>query len=133
MANNYIQATVYPEIHKSLLTGKELITLEFAGFSVEDWDQSGNLYLYVEEGFIEEDEDEDGNKFNIFDIFQNVIKRSESSEEVDPIKDIIIEGAFTCSKMRPGEFGGFVTRISEGLVQYGSTSELLDQMRKEHL
>lgn len=120
MANNYTQATVYPEIDKSLITDDEILTLGENGYSFDDLGDS-RLYFYVEEGF---DFDETAH------IFQEIIKRSQTSEETDPINEIVIEGAFTCSKMRPGEFGGFVARITIDDIQEAGTGLLLDMFRQ---
>lgn len=120
MANNYTQATVYPELSKTLFTEQDLETLQENGFSFDEA-HGDELYFYVEEGF---DEDETAH------IFQKAIERSKNSDEVDPVEEILIEGAFTCSKMRPGEFGGFVLRITEDNVQGGGTGLLIDMFRQ---
>lgn len=120
MANNHTQATVYPELHKSLFTQEELDTLGENGFSYDEVN-SDELYFYIEDGF---DEDETAH------IFQKAIERSKNSDEVDPIEEVLIEGAFTCTKMRAGEFGGFVLRITEEDVQGAGTDRLIEMLRK---
>jgi hypothetical protein len=47
------------------------------------------------------------------------------------IGDICVMGAYTCSKMRPGEFGGWVIRIDRDNIQYGGTYHLLNRMREQ--
>jgi hypothetical protein len=45
------------------------------------------------------------------------------------LDEIVIEGAFVCSKMRQGELGGFVTRITKEIIQTESTASILQKMR----
>ncbi len=58
-------------------------------------------------------------------IFQDIVKRSAS------LTDVVVTSSFTCSKMRPGGFGGMVTVITAETVLSASTGEmtakLLDQ------
>jgi hypothetical protein len=51
--------------------------------------------------------------------------------ECNGIKDVCVMGAYTCSKMRPGAFGGWVTRITRDNVQYAGTFSALQDMRDE--
>jgi hypothetical protein len=51
--------------------------------------------------------------------------------ECASIEDICIEGAYTCDKLRPGEFGGWVCRITRDSVQYDGTSAAFERMKKE--
>jgi hypothetical protein len=51
--------------------------------------------------------------------------------ECETIGDICVMGAYTCNKMRPGAFGGWVTRITRDTVQFGGTGSLLMDMRDE--
>ena len=44
---------------------------------------------------------------------------------------IVIEGAATCSKMRPGEFGGFAHLITRDDVRSMSTWQWLDEQDGE--
>ena len=141
MANNYTQCTVQPFIHKELITTAEIIQLEAAGFSCEV--MGDEFYIYSEEGFTEEyeveSEDENGDttyeEFPIWPIFQRIIERSKSFRpnvevEYEEIDEIVLEGAFTCDKMRPGEFGGFLTLVTENDVRGASTADLLHMLRK---
>lgn len=50
-------------------------------------------------------------------IIQGILKKPGCSA----IGDVCVMGAFTCSKMRPGEFGGWVMRITRETVQYDGT------------
>jgi len=125
MANNYTQATVEPEIHPDLITPEEINELCDNGYNYVTT-QYGDYYFFVEEGFWLDD---------TAHIWQNVIKRSkEFTPDVEviyeEIEEIVVEGAYTCSKMRPGEFGGFVARITEDDVQQAGTGLLLDMFRQ---
>jgi hypothetical protein len=135
MADSYTQATVYPEIPVSLITDEEREILERAGFTL--FECSEGWYVTVEEGFWAEIEEtvpygeENNTQYDsVYDIFQAVISRTFDSEEEEDINEFIIQGAFTCSKLRPGEFGGFVVRITANEVQEGGTAQLLDMMRE---
>ena len=125
MANNYAPATVYPTIPNNLLTEQEEEILASCGFSIE------GDYVFSEEGFWEtlEDLEIETNYNNVFEVFQSVIKRSKASEEEEDINEIVIEGAFYCSKMRAGEFGGYVVRILEDSFQSANTSDVLQFFR----
>lgn len=57
-------------------------------------------------------------------IFCSILAKEECKED-----EIIIEGAYTCSKLRQGEFGGFVTRITKDSIQHGGTYTMLQEMR----
>jgi hypothetical protein len=140
MANNYTQ----PTIPATLVTDVELDLLSRAGFEVHSYkDSNGSClehYLTVEEGFVYdfdewleelyEGELKDVQYENISDIFQAIISRSLESEEDEDIDEFVIKGAYTCSKMRPGEFGGFVIRITADNVQEESTETMLERFRE---
>jgi len=51
--------------------------------------------------------------------------------ECNGIEDVCVMGAYTCSKMRPGAFGGWVTRITRDNLQYAGTSSAFRDMRDE--
>ncbi len=57
-------------------------------------------------------------------IFQSILKKKGCEE-----KEIVIMGAFTCDRLRMGEFGGFVTRITNDSIQHNGTYQMLEQMR----
>ena len=128
MANSYSPATVTPYIHKDLITEEEVETLNSVGISYELY--GDEYYFYSEEGFMEEYDDAEDNTHSIWPILQAVIKRSKEftpdvEVEYEEIEDIIIEGAYYCDKMRQGEFGGFVTRVTIDDVQGASTGDLV--------
>lgn len=60
-------------------------------------------------------------------IFQGILRKPECAG----IDEIVVMAAYTCSKMRPGEFGGWVIRITRDRVQSDGTLAMLDRMRKE--
>jgi hypothetical protein len=125
MANNYVQATVEPLIPKVLFTDEDLNTLSENGV---DWEDAGDglLYFFIRDGF-----DED----YVEPIFREALKKFDESEEDIPVEEdlteIIIQGAFTCSKMRPGEFGGFVTIITKDGMAGTSTAGQIERLRRE--
>ncbi len=57
-------------------------------------------------------------------IFQSILRKKDYKE-----KEIVIMGAFTCDRLRMGEFGGFVTRITKDSIQHNGTYQMLEQMR----
>jgi len=122
MADNYTQATVIPDIPKSALTDKEWGILSASGFTLFEFGDK-TVYLVVKEGFIlDDDYDLDLGDVTALELFHKIIKNTD-------IEEIVIEGAYTCSKMRSGEFGGFVTRITKDGVESFGTSQALDRMR----
>jgi len=66
-------------------------------------------------------------EFSWVSIFQEILKKP----ECEGIEDICVEGAYTCDKLRPGEFGGWVCRITRDSVQYDGTSAAFERMKKE--
>ncbi len=119
MANFYEQSTVEPTaLDKELFTEDDLRILESCGF---EWEvNEGSYYFFSPESMHEGDDDS-----RTYDhVFQDVIRRSDGK-----VEEVVIRGALTCSKMRPGAFGGLVIRITATEVQSGTTGEILDQMR----
>lgn len=159
MDNNYSQATVQPNFPISSVTEFEKELLNRYGFYIADQDDS--IYFYAEEclgDVIEPVEDhliseyaakgdpiavklleyiqEHGSdeldsyissEFHWQYIFQEILKKP----ECEGIEDICIEGAYTCDKLRPGEFGGWVCRITRESVQSDGTSAAFERMKKE--
>lgn len=142
MADNYTQATMDPFIPKDLVTDKEKEFLLGFGLTTEDAgeelyffadDYRGGAYtepelakavfpdleIEPEETEIELDED------YMIEVLQRFIKRSEGK-----LKYITLEGAYTCSKMRPGEFGGFACFITEDDAKVAGTASWLRDMEK---
>jgi len=115
MANNYNQATVFPELPASLFSKSEIESLCACGFSCEA--NGGTLYFFAEECFCEVGEDQDMKQIDCTKLLQGKLQHLDAA--LYPY--IVIEGAVTCSKMRPGEFGGFVYFITREEVRYAST------------
>jgi len=129
MANNYSQATVSPtDIPSNALTDEERGVLESSGFTLHE-SGDNTIYIVVEDSFLLEESpdfiEDETKEITAEDVFNRIITK------VDEINEIVIEGAYTCSKMRSGEFGGFVIRFTRDRVQSGDTGTLLDMMRKD--
>ena len=143
MSDNYFQVTVQPLIPIDFLTEKEIRFLEASGFTVEaekTWQVdkyvlSGEYYLFAGESLdmdaeltierLEYDGEEGWDGYSVASILQNVIRRSNGT-----IPEIILKGAYTCSKMAPNQFGGYCCRITKNFVQEGGTSQLIEWFRK---
>ena len=128
MANNYYQATVSPDLPAALFTEKELRALEIAcGLTCERYGEE--LYFYAEERFCELGEDDDGFGVDCRALLQEKLR------QLDPAAYpcISIQGAATCSKMRPDEFGGFAYLITRHDIRSISTWEWLHVMSSSSL
>jgi hypothetical protein len=120
MANNYSQATVSPELPSALFSDEELRTLEFAcGLSCEH--NEDQLYFFAETCFSEFGEDDTGFGVDCLALMQRKLC------QLDPAAYpcISIQGAATCSKMRPDEFGGFAHLITRDGIRSVSTWQWL--------
>ena len=127
MANNYVQATVFPEdIPSNAITEEEKQVLEYSGFTV--YDDHQHIYIVVEENFLLDESPEfiedETKEITAEDVFNRILSR------VAEIDEIVIAGAYTCSKMRSGEFGGFIYRFTRDKLQFADTEVLLEMMRK---
>lgn len=119
MANNWTKATVEPELPIKFISNPQLRMLAAAGFSHER-SQSG-AYFYVESDL--SDFDEEGNEIGWLSVFQTIAAEAQI--------EIVIHGCWGCDRMKPGEFGGFVMRITpDGHVQDVSTGNLLASWRQ---
>lgn len=125
MANNYMPATVSPNLPASLFSASELNALAICGLSRESHD--GTICFFAEDYFSEEDEGEDGKPVNCITLLQSKLKL------LDPAgtPHIVIEGAATCSKMRQGEFGGFAYFITRERVRFTATWQWVDEQSRE--
>ncbi len=125
MADSYTQATVEPFIPDSVCGIDRLELLETAGFQSEEvFGEPTRRYFFAENGINEYDIDD--NEIDYVSVFQQMLKEA-------GLEELFIVGAFICSKMRPGEFGGFVTRITPDTVQHGNTYTLQELMQKGEL
>ena len=133
MANNYSYCTVEPNIPKDLLTPDQIKLLECSGFVLENC-SNGSYYLYADSCLIEDKE-----------YLEEIVQVCEG-ERIEPVlwydllesliteelKEFCIMGAYTCDKMRPGEFGGWVCRITKDNIQWDTTYASFARMREEH-
>lgn len=127
MANNYAPCTLYPDFPEAVCTDERLALLGAAGISYES--QHGMVYFYAEDGINDEWEDPTTGEYKEVDWagpLQEMLKEAGMPE-------VVIEGCFYCDKMRPGEFGGYITRITPDRVQYGGTQRMLELMRSNSL
>jgi hypothetical protein len=60
-------------------------------------------------------------------LLQNILKKTECGG----IKAIRVMGAFSCGKLRPGEFGGWVWRITKDTIQHDDTILAYNRMEEE--
>ncbi len=61
-------------------------------------------------------------------LFQDILNKP-SNTGPDAIEEIVIMGAYYCSKMRQDEFGGWVSRITRDHIEMESTTGLLERLR----
>jgi len=64
------------------------------------------------------------------DIFQGLLRKPVNTGEL-AVKEITVEGSFTCSRMMPDGFGGWVERITAKGIRYDSTKEILERWDNE--
>lgn len=120
MANNYSQGTVDPFLPAAAFSKEDRSNIEECGFSCEECLEG--LYFFCEDGW----EEGEGPK-GFEQTFQRALSHPACVEA--GITEIIFEGALYCDKMRPGEFGGFVCRITADKVQWGGTQTVIERMR----
>jgi hypothetical protein len=122
MADNYSQTTVSPELPAALFTDEELRSLEFAcGLTYERCGE--NLYFFAETCFYDQGEDDDGFGVDCLSLLQEKLLKLDR----DAYPHISIQGAATCSKMRPDEFGGFAYFITRDDIRSVSTWQWLHE------
>ncbi len=120
MADNYYQATLSPSLPATLFRDEELQWLASAcGLRAEK--DRDDLYFFAEDYFSEEGENDDGDPVNCLALMQEKLR------QLDPVAypHIAIQGAATCSKMRPDEFGGFAYFITRTDIRDMSTWQWL--------
>lgn len=148
MANNYFQATMTPSIP---LTETQYLALAMDCYGVdeedterepEDWERlqqkwidTFSLEAYensmpILSGIEKDDNDtyyiyfENGLEDGVLDVLEDIL-----CTLPDRYEYFQIEGAATCSKMRPGEFGGFAVHITRGNIRAFSTNSWLFEQR----
>ena len=120
MADNFNQATVSPPLPASLFGEADLESLSTAcGLSFER--HGDELYFFAEASFSEDGEDEEGEAVDVLALLQAKLRQLDAAT----YPHITIQGAFTCSKMRPEEFGGFAHVITRNGVRSLSTGQWL--------
>lgn len=122
MANNYYRATLSPDLPANIFSEEELESLSDACGLKADRD-GDDLYFFAEEYFCEEGEDRECSRVNCLTLLQEKLKLLDANE----YPHIVIEGAATCSKMRPGEFGGFALFITREEVRGTSTWQWVNE------
>jgi hypothetical protein len=125
MADNYYQATVSPELPARLFSEDELQALELAcGLTAERC--GDDLYFFAETCFSERGEDADGFGVDCLALMQEKLRQLDPTD----YPCISIQGASTCSKMRPDEFGGFAFLITRDGIRSMSTWDWLNEEEK---
>ncbi len=81
------------------------------------------------QGQVEGDSFHDELPVNWTSLFQGISRRMQG-DDPKPVP-ISVEAAFYCDKMRPGEFGGWVSVITADQVKSGSTKSLLSSFLRE--
>lgn len=129
MANNYASGTFEPFIPADLITDefKQLAKAVGVSFEPAPSDDSG-VYLFNEDyctsGYINEGKSDEieVNDEDLYAGLQDIIRRSEGR-----LTWISHEQAYTCDKMRRGEFGGSAVFITADDIQYHGTSSWLER------
>lgn len=125
MASTYSQATVSPCLPESLFGTEDRDNLaSVCGLTAErDGDR---LYFVAEVCFSERGEDEHGATVDCLCLMQRKLR------QLDPVEfpHITIQGSFSCSEMRPDEFGGFAHLITRDAIRSFSTSQWLQEQTR---
>jgi len=124
MADNFTQATILPSIPLDIWEGIKKDP-KFSRYFSEDSDlgldsenvHGEGVYLFSENGV---------NNNAVVALLQELLRLCPEIESFE------IEGAFTYSKMRPGEFGGFCCLVGRGFEKWGATGTLLDTFKEEY-
>ena len=100
--------------------------------SVLEHAQQGDPIAIKLQEFINENGEDEldayvSSQFSWVSIFQGILKKPECKD----IDDICVMAAFTCDRFRPGEFGGWVCRITRNSVQCDGTYAAYERMKKE--
>ena len=134
MADNYTQATLTPDV---LLTDELRAVLELTGATLEPADD-GKWYAYWEDGISELDDQawdmrqhpdaaeaadfrERWHGKDISDVLRAVLDGNPGTGL------LVIEGAYGCSKMRPGQFGGFGIYVTREQFAFTGSQDIAIQ------
>lgn len=118
MADNYNQMIIAQSIPRDLINVEDEEFLQL--FGIEIYKNPNGYYLYAED-YSSFAEDETGKEFDeedLINFLQRLIIKSDGE-----LRYIAMEGALTCSKMRPGKFGGYAIFVTEDNVEYVSTGQ----------
>lgn len=126
MTDNFTQATVTPPLPAWLFNEEELALL-YATCGVNCESHGDSLYFFAETSFAEWGETAESESLDCLALFHEKLLQLDADE----YPRIVIEGAATCSKMCPGEFGGFAYVIERDGVHSFSTSEWIDERTLE--
>lgn len=131
MADNNSQATFEPSIHKKHFTTEDIKILDALNIDQYE-DETGLLSLCTEEGGTwgcleqEDGTEKDLTEDDLIEVLQGVIQRSQGE-----VTWISKETAYTCSKMRRGQFGGSAMFITADDVRFCSTASWLEERISE--
>jgi hypothetical protein len=120
MSRNCSPCTVTPDFPIDVCSDELIERLSQAGFSHYEG------YFYAEEGTSEDYFNDETGKLETNDwgaIFAEMMFEA-------GLLEVVIEGAIYCDKMRQGEFGGYVIRITPDGIQYGGTYSVIERMRE---
>ena len=123
MSDGKMQATVSPKLPQFVCSVERLAVLARAGFSFEA--DAGGVYFFVKE----ELSDFDGENHDDDIPWRETLQAMR--DEAD-LAELIVEGAYTHTKMRPGEFGGFVFYFTKHGVQETNTRSMLETFAAEN-
>ena len=123
MSTYYSQGTVTPYLPASSFTNEDLETLESLGYEYDKLVIKDNdmLYFYIPSNRELPYEESDVSDTDIF-------SKALMHDSCNDILHVVIEGAYTCDKMRQGEFGGWAAIITRNGVQDVCTSELINDL-----
>jgi hypothetical protein len=125
MADNFSQATISPDLPARLFSEHELHSLEAAcGLTCERY--GDDLYFYADTSFHEHGEDAEDAVVDCLALMQEKLRQLDPED----YPCISIQGASTCSKMRPDEFGGFAFLIARDGIRSMSTWHWLHEQQK---
>lgn len=123
MSDGSMQATVSPNLPQHVCTVERIEVLARAGFSFQC--EGDSLYFFVREDL----KDFDGEHHDVEIPWRETLQlmRDEANHS-----ELIVEGAYTHTKMRPGEFGGFVYYFTKHGVQESNTRSMLEGFAAEN-
>lgn len=156
MANNYNAFTIEPMLPAALLSGLHRALLDELGFTLQPSDDYSNFYLYgapEESSFELDGHTNDLSGFeklgtlddsalsqkvraiqagnldtgiSVIDVLADVVDRAPAQ-----LPEVLVLGAYWCSRMRPGEFGGMTIRITPGSIQSTDSAGAVAWFREE--